>query len=98
MKTDFVKELNLVINNYSVKPKTIKDGVSGKISAICDNNDMGFVLTADNNKKLEALIKSTVDLHCAMISVENVEKAMFYKRNSVDKSIKPTCNILVPTL
>ena len=96
MKTNIAEALELKRVKYVGKYNVSQDEITGKYSAILDNADLGFVLTSDSKEKLQEIIKRAINLHCAMVSIDNVEKALFYKSNSGNKTSKPACNVLVP--
>ena|SRR5438132_1613718 len=96
MKTDLADKLDLRRMRYAGKYDIIEDKINGKYSALLDNQDLGFVLTADTKEKLYELVKKAIHLHCAMVSIENIESALYYRKYSFSRKVKPSCNILVP--
>jgi hypothetical protein len=86
--------LNLHQIQYIAHVKIIHAKDVNQYIGTVHNRDLGIVIITEDKNNADRFVNQAIDLHCAMSSLENIDRALMLS-NKVPAKNRPSANILI---
>jgi hypothetical protein len=90
--------LNLKKLKYNCKVETGFHNESKRFSGFINNSDLCVFVIEDTEAKANESAQIALYVHCAMSSLENIDRALRLPLKSKSGTMKPSVNLLIPQL
>lgn len=91
-------KLNMVKLKYNAKLVTIENKVQKRFNSYVDNDDLGIFIISENKDQAVSDAALAVSMHCAMYSIEEIDRALSFLNANPSRKARPAANILIPAV